>query len=316
MRDEDKTKKHLIDELAASRRQIAELKKSEQYRLVQRYRDLFEGIADIIFSLSTDGTITSLNPAFEKITGLSAEEWVGKNFAGIIHPEDVPLALEKFGCVLKGELPPKFELRALSKSGKYLFGEFTATPVTDDGRVDSILGIVRDITERKQMEEQLRNLSFSDDLTGLYNRRGFFTFAEAFLKLARRQKQGIYMLYADLDDLKLINDALGHREGDRALTDTAHIIKKTYRDSDIVARVGGDEFAVIPIGTTGDNIELLTGRLQKNIENHNLTVKRDYKLAISFGVSYYDPASACSVDELIANADKMMYQQKRLKKTS
>jgi diguanylate cyclase (GGDEF)-like protein len=122
------------------------------------------------------------------------------------------------------------------------------------------------------------------------------------------------MLYTDLDNLKLINDTLGHREGDRALLDSANIIKKSYRDSDIVARIGGDEFAVIPIGTTGDNIEKLTDRLKKNIENHNLTKSRNYMLSISFGVSYFDPVAPCSLDELIVNADKMMYEQKRLKK--
>jgi diguanylate cyclase (GGDEF)-like protein/PAS domain S-box-containing protein len=316
MRDENKTKAQLINELVASRRRISELKKLERYRLGQGYRDLFERIADIIYTLSADGTITSLNPAFEKITGLSPDGWVGKNFSQIIHPDDLPLALEKFQCALRGELTPKFELRSLSKSGEYLIGEFTATPVIQDGRVESILGIVRDVTDRKHMEQQLRALSFSDPLTGLYNRRGFFTFAQEFLKLAKRQRQGIFMLYTDLDNLKLINDTLGHREGDRALIDSANIIKKTYRESDIVARIGGDEFAVIPLGTTGDNIEKLTSRLQKNINNHNLAKKRNYTLSISFGVSYYDPVAPCSVDELIANADRMMYEQKKLKKKS
>ncbi len=316
MKVDNKTKAQLTNVLLGSRRPISELTKSELYQLEQKYLSLFERIGDVIYTLSTDGIITSLNPAFEKITGLSPDEWVGKNFARIIHPDDLPLALEKFQGVLRGELPPKFELRSLSKSGEYLFGEFTAAPVIQDGRVDSVLGIVRDITDRKHMEEQLRALSFSDYLTGLYNRRGFFTFAEEFLTLAKRQRQGLYMLYSDLDNLKLINDTLGHREGDLALIDSAKIIKQTYRESDIVARIGGDEFAVIPIGTTGHNIDKLTNRLRENIENHNLSEKRNYTLSMSFGVSYYDPVAPCSVNELIANADKMMYEQKRLKKKS
>jgi len=316
MKDEHKTKAQLIEELAASRKQIAELQKLERHPFEHRYRNLVDSIADIIYTLSTDGTITLLNPAFEKITGLSTDEWIGRNFAQLIHPEDLPMALEKFQCVLRGELSTKFELRSLSKSGEYLLGEFTAIPVIQDGKVDAVMGIVRDITERKKMEEQLRSLSFFDDLTGLYNRRGFFTFAEEFLKLAKRQRQGMFILYTDLDNLKLINDTLGHREGDQALIDSANIIKETYRDSDIVARIGGDEFVVIPIGTTGDNLKNLTGRLQKNIENHNLTKKRNYSLSISFGTAYYDPAAPSSINELIAQADKMMYEQKRLKKKS
>jgi diguanylate cyclase (GGDEF)-like protein/PAS domain S-box-containing protein len=316
MRDENKTKAQLINELVSCRRQISELKKMGQYQLEQKYPSLVENIADIIYTISTDGTITSLNPAFERITGLSTDEWVGRNFAQIIHPDDLPLAWEKFQSALQGEAPPKFELRSLSKSGEYIFGEFTAAAVIQDGKVDGVLGIVRDITERKQMEEQLRSLSFFDDLTGLYNRRGFFTFADEFLKLAKRQKQGLYMLYADLDNLKLINDTSGHQAGDQALMDSAEIIKKTYRESDIVARIGGDEFAVIPIGTTGDNIDKLTSRLQGNIEKHNLKRKRNYTLSMSFGVSYFDPMAPCSIDELVAHADEMMYEQKRLKRQS
>jgi diguanylate cyclase (GGDEF)-like protein/PAS domain S-box-containing protein len=316
MKDENKTKAQLINELVACRRQISEQKKLEQYQLEQRYPGLIENIADVIYTISTDGTITSLNPAFEKITGLPADEWVGRNFAQLIHPDDLPLAWEKFQCALRGEVPPKFELRSLSKSGEFLFGEFTAAAVIHDGRVNGVLGIVRDITERKRMEEQLRAQSFFDDLTGLYNRRGFFTFADEFLKLAKRQKQGLFMLYADIDNLKPTNDTLGHQAGDQALMDSAEIIKRTYRESDIVARIGGDEFAVIPIGTTGDNIDKLTSRLQENIENHNLMRKRNYMLSLSFGVSYYDPVAPCSIDELVAHADEMMYEQKRLKKNS
>jgi diguanylate cyclase (GGDEF)-like protein/PAS domain S-box-containing protein len=316
MRDENKTKAQLINELIECRRQISVLKKLERQQLEQRYPSLIENIADIIYTISPDGTVTSLNPAFEKITGLPADEWVGKNFAQIIHPDDLPLAWEKFQCALRGEVPPKFELRSLSKSGEYLFGEFTAAAVVLDGTVNGVLGIVRDITERKRMEEQLRALSFFDDLTGLYNRRGFFTFADEFLKLAKRQRQGLFMLYADLDNLKLTNDTLGHQAGDQALVDSAEIIKKTYRESDIVARIGGDEFAVIPIGTTGDNIDKLTSRLQENIEHHNSAKKSNYTLSMSCGIAYYDPMAPCSIDELVAHADEMMYEQKRLKKKS
>jgi diguanylate cyclase (GGDEF)-like protein/PAS domain S-box-containing protein len=314
MRDDNKSKEQLIAELIASRQRISELESLERNQFECRYQTLVSSIADVIYTLSIDGTITLLNPAFEIITGFSAEEWVGRKFAELIHPDDLPAALEKFRRVLRGELPSKFELRSLSKSGEYLCGAFTAIPLIQDGKVDGVMGIVRDETERRKMEEELRSLSFFDDLTGLYNRRGFFTFTEEFLKLAKRQRQGMYMLYTDLDNLKLINDTLGHEEGDKALIDTANLIRETYRESDIVARIGGDEFAVIPIGTTGDNVEKLTGRLQKNIEKHNLAKNRNYSLSVSFGTSYFDPAAPCSVGELVARADKMMYEQKRDKK--
>lgn len=165
-------------------------------------------------------------------------------------------------------------------------------------------------------QEKLRLLSITDELTGLYNRRGFFTLTDQQLKLARRLKKGIFMLYADVDNLKVINDKFGHQEGDLVLLDIAGILKATYRESDIIARIGGDEFTVIPIGTTGDNIGKITARLQKNIDNHYAIENRKYTLSISFGVSYFNPETPCSIDELLAHADKMMYEQKRLRQQS
>jgi diguanylate cyclase (GGDEF)-like protein len=165
-----------------------------------------------------------------------------------------------------------------------------------------------------KLQEKLRLMAITDELTGLCNRRGFFTLAAQQLKLALRQKKGIFMLYADLDGLKSINDTFGHQEGDRALSDTAAILKKTCRESDIIARIGGDEFAVIPLVPAGNQIGRITDRLQKNIDDLNAKGKRQYTLSISFGLSYYDPENPSSVDDLVARADKMMYEQKKLKK--
>ncbi len=125
----------------------------------ERYRSLVENARDVIYTLSTDGIITSLNPCFETITGWSRTDWIGKFFGPLIHPEDGPLAMKFFQQVLQGETPPTFELRILSKSGDYIPGEFTKTPLIKDGHVISIFGIARDITERKRGEEALRRLN-------------------------------------------------------------------------------------------------------------------------------------------------------------
>ncbi len=165
-----------------------------------------------------------------------------------------------------------------------------------------------------KLQEKLRVLSITDELTGLYNRRGFFALAEQQLKLSNRLKKGIFMLYADLDNLKGINDALGHQEGDLVLVDTANILKESFRESDIIARIGGDEFVVLPIGTGGDSIEAVTTRLQRNIDNYNMRRNRTYRLSLSFGVPYYDPENPCSIDELLAEGDRLMYEQKKIKR--
>ena len=122
----------------------------------QRYRALVEAAPDVIFTLSMDGTITSLNPAFERLTGWSRSEWLGKHFSSLVHPEDLPAAKDLFQRALRTRKPLTYELRILTKSGHYLVGEFTSTPQLVEGEVVGILGIARDITDRKQMEEELR----------------------------------------------------------------------------------------------------------------------------------------------------------------
>ena len=164
--------------------------------------------------------------------------------------------------------------------------------------------------------EEMRNLALRDELTGLYNRRGFFTLIEHQLKLAKRKKTGMFLLYADLDDLKLINDTWGHREGDVALSETAKILRKNYRESDIIARIGGDEFVVFPAGTSDDDSEKILDRLHNAFLHHCAHSNLAYKLSISAGMSFYNPESPCSIDELLALGDKSMYERKTKKNSN
>ena len=122
----------------------------------ERYRTLVEGVRDIIFALSPEGTISSLNPAFETITGWRREAWVGQPFERLVHPEDLPLALELLGRVVRGELRPASQFRVRTAKSDYRVGEFSATPQLHEGRLVGILGIGRDVTERVQLEQQLR----------------------------------------------------------------------------------------------------------------------------------------------------------------
>jgi len=125
----------------------------------ERYRSVVENAKDVIYTLSTDGMITSMNPFFETITGWPLADWVGKPFPPLVHPDDLPIALEFFQRVLRGETPPIFELRVRAKSGEYIHGEFTMTPLIKDEQVVSVLGIGRDITERKRAQAALRRLN-------------------------------------------------------------------------------------------------------------------------------------------------------------
>ena len=158
-------------------------------------------------------------------------------------------------------------------------------------------------------------LAITDQLTGLHNRRGFLTLAEQQLKLADRTKKRLLLFFADLDGMKWINDTLGHKEGDNALTEVAEILKETFRVSDIIARVGGDEFVVLAIDIADLNADTHMDRLQDQIEMHNGQKNRKYRISLSVGYSCYDPGNPCSIDELMGQADKRMYEQKRSKKS-
>jgi len=164
-------------------------------------------------------------------------------------------------------------------------------------------------------EEALRALSLTDELTGLYNRRRFFVLTEQYLKLSVRTKKKLLLLFIDMDNLKWINDHHGHNEGDQALIDLANILRKTFRESDIVARIGGDEFVVLS-ESTDENGEIVLTRLYENIKDHNAKRSRRYDLSISVGTTQFDPEDPISIDELLSKADALMYAQKRGKGNS
>jgi len=160
------------------------------------------------------------------------------------------------------------------------------------------------------LDRELRHLALTDELTCLYNRRGFFAAALQQLKLAGRQAQSLLLLYCDVDNLKKINDSYGHREGDLALIRTADALERTFRDSDIVARLGGDEFVVLALEASGQTQEVLLRRLEKCLKKSKASESR-YELSLSVGVARFDPKRTVSLGELMAQADKAMYEQKR-----
>ena len=180
------------------------------------------------------------------------------------------------------------------------------------GQIDSglLARALRYAIERQRLQAELRRLSLTDELTGLYNRRGFLTLMEQELKSAARTRSSLSLLLADLDGLKEINDTFGHPEGDQALMNTANILKDTFRQADIIARLGGDEF-VIAMGSSGNSTKYLTSRLEKNLKACNVKQKRAYKLSLTVGVAHYDPEHSASIQTLLATADEAMYASKR-----
>lgn len=183
------------------------------------------------------------------------------------------------------------------------------------GKVDSYIFIrsIRYAIERQRMFMVLRGMVLLDELTGLYNRRGFFALAKQQIRLADRSGRKLLLGIADLDGLKAVNDSFGHSQGDSALKETVEVLKDTFRGTDVIARIGGDEFAVIAIEADKDAAKTLKDRLERNVQKVNSQKGRNFSLSISMGIAHYDPEHSCSVDDLIHQADKLMYTEKTKK---
>jgi len=166
-----------------------------------------------------------------------------------------------------------------------------------------------ELQRRDLVEDEVRRMSITDVLTGMLNRRGFFVRAEQSLKVVRRKKLASALLFADIDGLKKVNDRLGHDEGDRLIQDGASILRNCFRDSDVVARIGGDEFAAFTLDTAEPDVIL--ERMQREIEHFNRHSSRPYRVSLSTGIVRCEPSSDSHLSDYLALADRRMYAQKK-----
>ena len=276
------------------------------------YQSLVNSTDDGIYLVNKDCEYLFMNKKIIDVLQADENNYVGTSYVNYHSPEETATFKKHIERVFNKGMSAQHEFRSLT-SGRYLLQTYSPV-VKAPNRVVAVTVIAKDISKRKSMEEELRALSLTDELTGLYNRRGLEAFAEQYLKISKRQNRGIYVLYADLDNLKVINDKLGHSAGDNAIKEIASILVKNFRESDFVARLGGDEFAVMLAGYEGDNVQVINVRLQKSIDEHNLRSQQIFKLSLSVGVSCFNPNMPKALDELLEEADKLMYKSKQLKK--
>jgi diguanylate cyclase (GGDEF)-like protein/PAS domain S-box-containing protein len=262
--------------------------------------------------LVQDDRLAYANPKLAEIFGYSREEIVKVpsvlDLIAKSHRETVREAIRQR---LEGEITAiEYTIRGQRRDGKLIYLDVRSVRSEHNGR-PAVLGTMVDVTERKQFEDALRTLALIDELTGLYNRRGFISLAERQLSLARRKKQSLILIAADVDDLKGINDRFGHAEGDAALVATAAILRQTYREADLIARLGGDEFTVFPIEASANSAPLLIERLEQNLRRHNELHRKEYTLSLSTGAALLEGDLSKELPQLLAEADSQLYEQKR-----
>jgi diguanylate cyclase (GGDEF)-like protein len=165
--------------------------------------------------------------------------------------------------------------------------------------------------DRERLLSELRDLALRDDLTGLHNRRALLTLGEQYARIAERKHGPVVVLFLDLDDMKRINDRFGHGSGDRALRDLSKILLDTFRKSDVIARVGGDEFCVLLTETTAGAVEIAIARLYGVLAAFNAREEHPYRLSVSVGRASWEGESTCDFEALLRQADRSMYAQKQ-----
>lgn len=262
-----------------------------------------------------EGRFTFVNPAAAKMLGYTPSEMVEQEVLSFI-PKDQHAIVRRADEKRAKGVADRYELDFLHKDGSRRTLLVSGGPRIQGASFAGTMAVLTDITERKRMEEEIKALSLRDELTTLYNRRGFMTLADQQLKMATRLKKKVVLLYLDVDNLKRINDTGGHKTGDRALVEIAFILKKSFRESDIVGRLGGDEFSVLAMETTRINAEVLTKRIEEKLEmfNSRSSAEAGFTLAVSVGAFTRDPEYPTSVEEMLSRADLLMYEQKRAKK--
>lgn len=273
------------------------------------YDLIFDAIGDALMLLALDpeGEVRfqRINQAAERWLGVGTDTARGKTVAQLLGERGAPFQGPLEQCLATG-LPVALDLKAaLDPGAPAAVWHLSLVPVLDAGRVTHIVASAHDITERKRMEEEIRHLSFHDKLTGLYNRRYF---EQELQRLQGSREYPVTVLCGDIDGLKLINDTLGHRAGDRLLRAFARMLRRAFRKSDVVARVGGDEFAVALARTPLPVADQRCRWLETMIERYNRRYPQA-PLSASFGLATSESKDR-RLEETFREADRLMYQNK------
>ncbi len=260
-----------------------------------RFQAIVDANADGIIILDRARTIRFVNRACEEILCRKASQL-------LFTPCD-------FLPVLRDRL----EIDLHDPLGRKKTIEIRLNEIEMDGQPHWIASL-RDLTELCSLREELKSMTLQDSLTNVCNRRGFFSQAGQLLQIAVRQNCGLAMMFVDLDGLKAINDQFGHMAGDQALIDTAEIMVQSSRKSDVVARIGGDEFVLLCLDNRANTASVVRRRLETILRRFNMKQVRPYEIVLSIGVARQKVGQSLSIEKLLLDSDQSMYQHKRSKR--
>ena len=304
--------RELYDELQKSSQQ--KIKKSEE-RLVQ----LMNALHDQYFWYSYDLNfkLVDISDSVTDILGYTPQELVGKNFRHF-HMED-PVnegSLELTHKILqKGEVHSAI-VATRHKNGSVRYLEVNAHPLFDEEeKIYGAEGLTKDITQQYFLQKELDYLSNHDQLTGLLNRHSLYNQLEYIIKDAKRNRHEFSLFYIDLDNFKLVNDSLGHDEGDRLLKNFAKVLQKHIRTNDLFARIGGDEFVIVFTNTDENIKQTLADKILQSIQNKIAKKYKKFNLSASIGIATY-PKNGVTAEDLLKSADRAMYSIKHSGKNS
>ena len=256
--------------------------------------------------------IETWNPGAARLFGYSEEEAVGMHVLRLVPREHRDAALQLLRRVVEGEVIEDLDGRRLTREGGVQSVAMTVAPITgEDGVARAAVAVVRDISGRKALEGQLREMAMRDPLTGLFNRRHFEAELERQVALSRRSGQPGALLLLDLDRFKEINDTYGHAAGDELLRATAGVLAGRLRSSDLLARWGGDEFAAILVDTTLEHAQAIARDLESRIEG--IRGEEGSSISASIGVAMIGGDPAGRWEDVLHAADLAMYERKNEK---
>jgi len=295
----------LKQELNKREKTEVKLRKSEE-----KFRSLVNSMEDIVLTLDKELNYTeAFGLGFER-KGINKEDFVEKNIFEVFENTNVLKHQRKAKQALKGK-QVFYEWKFKQESKETIYFHTSMSPLRNSkGDIRGVVSVLRDITELKKLQKKLKEYATTDKMTGVLNRRTGMNF----LQKKITEDQRVTICFVDINNLKVINDSYGHKEGDKMIKLVSKALKTNVRDTDIVSRFGGDEFVLIFPGVNVKRAKEIWQRIEQHLKQLDKEKDHPYPIKVSYGFAEYNSETDLSADELINIADKQMYKDKQRKK--